>query len=89
MKKYSNETLNEIVRAYNERKDVFSNNVLDLENISKFKKGGIHIKPENRGKFTATKKRTGKTTEELAHSKNPLTRKRAIFALNARKWKKK
>jgi hypothetical protein len=25
----------------------------------------------------------------LAHSKNPLTRKRAIFALNARKWKKK
>ena len=85
MKKYSNETLNEIVRAYNERKDMFSNNVLDLENISKFKKGGIHIKPENRGKFTATKKRTGKTTEELAHSKNPLTRKRAIFAFNVRK----
>lgn len=49
--------------------------------------GSIHIKPENRGKFTATKKRTGKTTEELTHSKNPLTRKRAIFAQNARKWK--
>lgn len=48
--------------------------------------GGIHIKPENRGKFTATKKRTGKTTEELTHSKNPLTRKRAIFAQNAKKW---
>lgn len=46
----------------------------------------IHIKPANRGKFNATKKRTGKTTEQLAHSKNPLTRKRAIFALNARKW---
>ena len=43
-------------------------------------KSGIHIKPENRGKFTETKKRTGKTTEELTHSKNPLTRKRAIFA---------
>jgi len=41
---------------------------------------GIHIKKENRGKFTETKKRTGKTTEELTHSKNPLTRKRAIFA---------
>ncbi len=53
-----------------------------------FKKGGgIHIKPENKGKFTATMKRTGKTAEQLAHSKNPLTRKRAIFALNSRKWK--
>ena len=41
------------------------------------KKGtsGIHIKPENKGKFTATKKATGKTTEELTHSKNSLTKK--------------
>ena len=55
----------------------------------KFKKGdsGIHIKPENKGKFTATKKATGKSTEELTHSKNPLTKKRAIFAQNAAKWK--
>lgn len=50
-------------------------------------KSGIHINPANHGKFNATKKRTGKTTEELSHSKNPLTRKRAQFALNARKWK--
>lgn len=50
-------------------------------------KSGIKIKPENKGKFNATKKRTGKTTEELTHSKNPLTRKRAIFAQNAKKWK--
>lgn len=57
--------------------------------IEFMKKGGIHINPKNKGKFNATKKRTGKTTEELAHSKNPLTRKRAIFALNVRKWKKK
>jgi len=56
--------------------------------IEYFRNGNkIHIKPENRGKFTETKKRTGKTTEELAHSKNPLTRKRAIFAINAKKWK--
>lgn len=48
----------------------------------------IHINPANRGKFNATKKRTGKTTEQLAHSKNPLTRKRAVFALNSRKWSK-
>ena len=52
-----------------------------------FKSGGsIHINPANKGKFNATKKRTGKTTEELTHSKNPLTRKRAIFAQNAAKW---
>lgn len=49
----------------------------------------IYIKKKNRGKFTATKKRTGKSTEELTHSKNPLTRKRAIFAQNARRWNHK
>lgn len=47
----------------------------------------IHINPKNKGKFNALKKRTGKTTEQLTHSKNPLTRKRAIFAQNAAKWK--
>lgn len=56
--------------------------------IEQFKKGGgIHINPKNKGKFTATKKKTGKSTEELTHSKNPLTKKRAIFAQNAKKWK--
>jgi len=50
--------------------------------------GKIHIKKKNRGKFNALKRRTGKTTEELTHSKNPLTRKRAIFAQNAAKWRK-
>ena len=56
--------------------------------INKYSDGGsIHINPANRGKFNATKKRTGKTTEELTHSKNPLTRKRAIFARNASHWK--
>ena len=49
---------------------------------------GIHIKEKNKGKFNATKERTGKSTEELTRSKNPLTRKRAIFAQNARKWNK-
>jgi hypothetical protein len=50
--------------------------------------GSIHINPANKGKFNATKERTGKTTEELTHSKNPLTRKRAIFAQNAARWNK-
>lgn len=54
-----------------------------------YKDGKIIINPANRGKFNATKKRTGKTTEELTHSKNPLTRKRAIFAQNAKKWNHK
>ena len=49
-------------------------------------KSGIHIKKKNKGKFNALKKKTGKSTEELTHSKNPLTRKRAIFAQNAKKW---
>lgn len=53
-----------------------------------FAASGIRIKPENRGKFNATKKRTGKTTEELTHSSNPVTRKRAIFAQNASRWNK-
>lgn len=49
----------------------------------------IYIKPKNRGKFNALKRRTGKTTEELIHSKNPLTRKRAIFAQNFSRIAKK
>jgi hypothetical protein len=53
---------------------------------TKVKESKINIKPENKGKFNATKKATGKSTEELKHSKNPLTRKRATFAANAKKW---
>ena len=53
------------------------------------KKNKIHIKKKNKGKFNALKKKTGKSTEELTHSKNPLTRKRAIFAQNAKKWNHK
>lgn len=49
--------------------------------------GGIHIKPENRGKFTAYKERTGKTTEEALHSPDPHVRQMANFARNAAKWK--
>lgn len=48
-------------------------------------KKGINIDPENKGKFNATKERTGKSTEELTHSKNPLTRKRANFARMAKR----
>lgn len=53
-----------------------------------YKKGGIHIKKENRGKFTSYC--GGKVTDECIqrglNSSNPTTRKRANFARNARKW---
>lgn len=85
------EQLYKILEDYmTQNADGFPLNMAD-ENVNfdiDYDKGkSIHINPANKGKFNATKKRTGKTTEQLAHSKNPLTRKRAIFALNARKWK--
>jgi hypothetical protein len=48
--------------------------------------GTIHIKKANRGKFTAYKARTGKTTAEALHSSNPHVRQMANFARNAKKW---
>lgn len=65
-----------------------NSSVLSLPRFThgRMKSGGIHINPANKGKFTATKKATGKSTEELTHSKNATTRKRAIFAQNAKKW---
>ena len=80
----------ELIRLFNEvaQNDMNKNN---LDAIRFYGKNGgtIHINPANRGKFNATKRRTGKTTEELTHSKNPKTRKRAIFAQNAAKWRKR
>ena len=83
---------NEVVDFISRRFDLSQQTVRDaLQDISFFggydKGKSIHINPANRGKFKATMKRTGKSAEELSHSKNPLTRKRAIFALNSRKFK--
>ena len=57
--------------------------------LNTFAKGGkIHIKPENRGKFT--RYCGGKVTSECIargkRSSDPAVRKRAVFAANARKW---
>lgn len=64
-------------------------NLKQLEEIPILKKGGIHIKKKNRGKFTEYC--GGKVTEECIrkgkNSSNPTIRKRATFAANARKWK--
>jgi len=49
--------------------------------------GKIHIKPENRGKFTALKKRTGHSASWFKAHGTPAQKKMAVFALNSRKWK--
>lgn len=68
------------------------NGIYDLGTIrdgyNEFAKGGeIHIKPENRGKFTALKKRTGHSATWFKQHGTPAQKKMATFALNARKWK--
>lgn len=50
------------------------------------KDSGIHIKKKNRGKFTALKKRTGKSASWFKAHGTPAQKKMAVFALNARKW---
>lgn len=49
--------------------------------------GKIHIKPENRGKFTALKKRTGHSASWFKAHGTPAQKKMAVFALNSKKWK--
>lgn len=53
---------------------------------NRFKDGGIHIKPENRGKFTRLKERTGKSATWFKEHGTPAQKKMATFALNAAKW---
>ena len=51
--------------------------------------GSIYIKPENRGKFTELKERTGKSSTWYKEHGTPAQKKMAVFALNARKWNHK
>lgn len=48
--------------------------------------GKIYIKPENRGKFTALKERTGKSAIWFKEHGTPAQKKMATFALNSRHW---
>lgn len=52
-----------------------------------FGDGGIFIKPENRGKFTSLKERTGKSSTWYKEHGTPAQKKMATFSLNAAKWK--
>ncbi len=70
------------------------NNIYDINTIrdtyNKYASGGnIHIKPENRGKFTELKERTGKSSTWYKENGTPEQKKMATFALNARKWNHK
>lgn len=59
------------------------------------RKKGIRIKKSNRGKLRKSakvkkgQKIPASKLRAMKKSKNPKTRKRATFALNARKWRKK
>ena len=69
-----------------------SNGIYSLKDIKNayndFANGGsIHIKPENKGKFTALKERTGHSTSWFIKNGTPAQKKMAVFANNARKWK--
>lgn len=70
-------------------------NYIQQHNITPLKKQGgpIHIKEKNKGKFTESAKRAGKSVQEHARDtiNNPkatkLQKKRAQFALNAKNFK--
>lgn len=93
--KYNNEILNKIVASCGTDYP----NDLGLENITSgylemMKKGSkIHIKPENRGKFTKSAKAAGQSVQEHAKSvmndpkATTLQKRRAQFAINAKKFK--
>lgn len=57
--------------------------------FNKGKDSGIHIKPQNRGKFNKLRQRTGKSASWFKAHGTPAQKKMATFALNARKWKHK
>lgn len=66
--------------------------ILEIVGIPYFKNGsGIHIKKENRGKFTeyCGGKVTQECIDKAKKSNNPTLKKRATFAENSRGWAKK
>lgn len=61
---------------------------MDIDTANAYGEGGrIYIKPENRGKFTALKERTGHSATWFKEHGTPAQKKMATFALNARHWK--
>lgn len=76
----------------NQYKQIYGMAKGGIFDIPYLKKGsGIHIKKENRGKFTdyCGGKVTNECIQKAKKSKNPTLRKRATFAQNARRWSRK
>lgn len=90
---YTNHNLNSLLENYNytfdkadDFYDLLDNGYKDGK-LPGYKNGKIHIKPANRGKFTALKKRTGHSASWFKENGTPAQKKMAVFALNAKKWK--
>ncbi len=95
--KYNDEILNKIAESYSKKIDENTNldNVI-LGYLEMMKNGSkIHIKKKNRGKFSASARKAGQSVQEHAKSvlNNPnattLQKRRAQFAINAKKWNHK
>lgn len=95
--KYNDEILNKIAESYSKKIDENTNldNVI-LGYLEMMKNGSkIYIKKKNRGKFTASAKAAGQSVQEHARSvmnnpkATPLQKRRAQFAINAKKWNHK
>ena len=92
MKKYDQLGIERFVKTINSNGTIINklSNVEESNIIERFKKGNkIHIKKENRGKFTdyCGGKVTSECIQRGKNSPDPKIRKRATFAANARKWK--
>lgn len=92
MKSYSQSEIERFAKIINANKSVIDklSNVERVDAIEAFKKGNkIHIKKENRGKFTdyCGGKVTSECIQRGKNSSDPKIRKRATFAANARTWK--
>ena len=92
MRKYNQSEIEKFAKIINANKSVIDklSRVERVDAIEAFKKGNkIHIKKENRGKFTdyCGGKVTSECIQRGKNSSDPKIRKRATFAANVRKWK--
>ena len=95
--KYNNELLEKMATGTLEKVDGRTklDNIIYSKLDYKKKGGTIHIKPENRGKFTKSAKKAGKSVPQHAKdvvndpNATTLQKRRAQFAINAKKWHKK
>ncbi len=80
-------------KVANDREDILSRRNPDNKAIGhkslEEEDSGIHIKKSHEGKFTALKKKTGKSASWYKENGTPEQKKMATFELNAKKWNKK